>query len=73
MRDSRMRDIGQWLRVLPRAGEMAQVKSTVCSFGGSEFNSQQLHGGSEPSIMRLVPSSGLQDLCKQKAVYIINK
>jgi hypothetical protein len=27
------------------------VKSTVCSFGGPEFNSQQPHGGSQPSLM----------------------
>jgi hypothetical protein len=34
-------------------GEMAQeMKSTVCSSRGPEFNSQQLHGGSQPSVMR---------------------
>jgi hypothetical protein len=27
------------------------VKSTVCSSRGPEFNSQQTHGGSQPSIM----------------------
>ena len=26
-------------------------KSTGCSFRGSEFNSQQPHGGSQPSVM----------------------
>jgi hypothetical protein len=28
------------------------VKSTDCSSGGSEFKSQQPHGGSQPSVMR---------------------
>lgn len=28
------------------------VKSTSCSSGGPEFNSQQPHGGSQPSIIR---------------------
>jgi hypothetical protein len=27
------------------------VKSTDCSSTGSEFNSQQSHGGSQPSVM----------------------
>jgi hypothetical protein len=27
------------------------VKSTDCSSKGPEFNSQQLHGGSQPSVM----------------------
>ena len=27
------------------------VKSTGCSYGGAEFNSQQLLGGSQPSMM----------------------
>ena len=27
------------------------VKSTDCSFRGPEFNSQQPHGGSQPSVM----------------------
>jgi hypothetical protein len=30
----------------------AAVKSTDCSSRGPEFNSQQLHGGSQPSVMR---------------------
>jgi hypothetical protein len=35
-------------------GEMAQqVKSTDCSSKGPEFKSQQPHGGSQPSVMRL--------------------
>jgi hypothetical protein len=34
------------------AGEIAQwLKSSGCSSRGSEFNSQQLHGGSQPSVM----------------------
>jgi hypothetical protein len=33
---------------LRRAGEM--VESTVCSSRGHKFNSQQPHGGSQPSI-----------------------
>jgi hypothetical protein len=28
------------------------VKSTACFFRGPEFNSQQLHGDSQPSVMR---------------------
>ena len=30
----------------------SEVKSTACSSGGHEFNSQQPHGGSQPSVMR---------------------
>jgi hypothetical protein len=42
----------QWLRLLAGAGEMAQpVKNTDCSSRGPEFNSQQPHGGSQPSVM----------------------
>jgi len=29
-----------------------EVKSTDCSSRGPEFNSQQPHGGSQPSVMR---------------------
>ena len=36
------------------------VKSTDCSSRGPEFNSQQPHDGSQPSVMRSVPSSGVQ-------------
>ena len=36
------------------------VKSTDCSSRGPEFNSQQLHGGSQPSVMRSVFSSDQQ-------------
>ena len=34
----------------------SQVKSTVCSYRGPEFNSRKPHSGSQPSIVR----SGLQ-------------
>ena len=37
-------DIGGW-----RDG--SEVKGTVCSSRGPEFNSQQPHGGSQPSVM----------------------
>ena len=33
------------------AGEMAQLKSTDCSFRDPEFNSQKPHGSSQPSVM----------------------
>jgi hypothetical protein len=29
----------------------SEVKSTDCSYEGPEFNSQQPHGGSQPSVM----------------------
>ena len=32
-------------------GEMAQSDSTDCSSTGPEFNTQQPHGGSQPSVM----------------------
>jgi len=37
------------------------VKSTDCSLRCSEFNSQQPHGGSQPSVMDLMPSSGVSE------------
>ena len=46
------------------------VKSTDCSFRGPEFNSQQPHGGSQPSIM------GSDDFfCVQQCIHIhkVNK
>jgi hypothetical protein len=43
-------EMAQWLRVL--AG---------CSSRGAEFNSQQPHDGSQPSVMDLVPSSGVSE------------
>jgi hypothetical protein len=33
------------------AGEMAQMVNVCCSFTGTEFKSQQPHGGSQPSIL----------------------
>jgi hypothetical protein len=44
------------------AGEMAQwVRAPDSSSEGPEFKSQQLHGGSQPSIMKLTPSSGVSE------------
>jgi hypothetical protein len=37
---------------------MAQWFSTDSSSEGPEFKSQQPHGGSQPSVMSLMPSSG---------------
>jgi hypothetical protein len=37
------------------------VKGTECSSRGPEFNSQQSHGGSQPSVMDLTPSSGVSE------------
>ena len=37
------------------------VKSIDCSLGGPEFKSQQPHGGSQPSIMRSMPSSAVSE------------
>jgi hypothetical protein len=37
------------LKKFAGAGEMAQ-QSTNCSSRGPEFNSQQPHGGSQPSV-----------------------
>jgi hypothetical protein len=45
--------MAQWLRALTGAGEMAQwVRALECSSQGPEFNSQQPHGGSQPSVTR---------------------
>ncbi|CAO2598196.1 hypothetical protein LEMLEM_LOCUS9306, partial [Lemmus lemmus] len=35
-----------------QAGDGSAVKSIACSSKGPEFNSQQPHGGSQPSVMR---------------------
>jgi hypothetical protein len=37
------------------------VKSADCSSEGPEFKSQQPHGGSQPSVTRLMPSSGVAE------------
>jgi hypothetical protein len=36
-------------------------RSTDCSSKGPKFKSQQPHGGSQPPIMRLMPSSGASE------------
>jgi hypothetical protein len=36
-------------------------KSTDCSSEGPEFNSQQPHGDSQPSVMISTPSSGVSE------------
>jgi hypothetical protein len=44
------------------AGEMAQwVRAPDCSSEGQEFKSQQPHGGLQPSIRDLTPSSGVSE------------
>jgi hypothetical protein len=49
------------------AGEWGSVvKSTDCSSRGPEFNSQQPHGGSQPSVMR----SGALFWCVNILIYI---
>ena len=51
------------------------VKSIACNSKGPEFNSQQLHGGSQPSVKRsdalLRPQTYRQ--YTENTVYIINK
>jgi hypothetical protein len=42
-----------------RDGSM--VKSTDCSSKGPEFKFQQPHGGSQPSVRDLMPSSGVSE------------
>jgi hypothetical protein len=37
------------------------VKSTACSSEGPESKSQQPYGGSQPSVMRSTPSSGVSE------------
>jgi len=54
----------------------SEVKSTVCSSRGPEFNSQKPHGGSKPSIIRsgaLFWPAGIHAGKKLYDVYIINK
>jgi hypothetical protein len=38
-------------------GRGAGAKSTDCSYRGPEFNSQQSHGGSKPSVMSMSEES----------------
>ena len=40
------------LKVVFRAGEMAQRLRALIALRGPEFNSQQPHSGSQPSIMK---------------------
>jgi hypothetical protein len=42
--------------------DVSEVKCTGCSSRGPEFNSQQLHDGSQPSVMGSDASSGIQAL-----------
>jgi hypothetical protein len=54
------------------------VKSTDCSSRGPEFSSQQLHGGSQPSVMGsrdldLAPSSGESEDSYSVLIHKINK
>jgi hypothetical protein len=44
-----------------RAGEMAQWLREWTVSRGSEFNSQQPHGGSQPSVMGSNASSGVSE------------
>jgi hypothetical protein len=46
------------------------VKNTDCSPGGLEFNSQQPHGGSQPSVMDWMPSSGVSEDSNSVLTYI---
>jgi len=48
------------------------VKSTDCSSQGPEFKSQQPHGGSQPSEMSLMPSSGVSE-DSDSVIIIYNK
>jgi hypothetical protein len=53
----------------------SEVESTDCSFRGPEFNSQQPHGDSQPSVMEsnaLFWHEGIY-VGRQTIVYIINK
>jgi hypothetical protein len=50
------------------------VKTTDCSSRGPEFNSQQAHGGSQPSVMGSMHSSGVSEDSYSVLTYIkINK
>ena len=49
----------------------SQVKSTDCSSRGSEFNSQQPQGGSQPSVMRSY--AFFWCVCRQHQCTHINK
>jgi hypothetical protein len=46
------------------------VKSTDCSSRGPEFNSQQPHSGSQPSVMGSMLSSGMFEENNGVLIYI---
>jgi hypothetical protein len=45
------------------------VKSTDCSSRGPEFESQQSHGGSQPSVMGWMLSSGMSEDSDSVLIY----
>jgi hypothetical protein len=47
----------------------SDIKSTGCSFRGSEFNNQQTHGGSQPSVMRSVALFWPEGIHAGRALY----
>ena len=50
----------------------SEVKSIGCSSTGPEFNSQQLHGGSQPSVMGSDTASDVSE-DRDSALIFINK
>lgn len=46
------------------------VRSTDCSSRGHEFNPQQPHGGSQPSVTDTMPSSGVFEESESVLTYI---
>jgi hypothetical protein len=48
-----------WLNKGPPIGDLAQTLTNLPE--ASEFNSQQPHGASQPSVMGLMPSSGVYE------------
>ena len=51
------------------AGEMAQRLRALCSSRDPEFNSQQPHGNSQPSVMRSGALSWLADINAVRILY----
>jgi len=50
------------LKLLLGAGEVgSEVKNTDCSSRGPEFNSQQPHGGPQPSVVHTISSWGVSE------------
>jgi hypothetical protein len=62
-------NIGLW------AGEEVaqQLRALDCSSRGPEFNSQQPHGGSQPSVMDPMPSSDVSEDSYSAVIKKINK